>query len=827
MEKKKIGLSSFESKMRLLKYGQNILQTKRKFSPLLMFIKKFNSPLLLILIIVSLISFFLGERTNAVIILLMVLFSAGLDFFNTYKSETAVEDLIARVRNTAAVWRNGKKQELPFNVLVPGDIVELIAGDIIPADSLVLEAKDFFVNQSALTGESFPAEKHLEKRGGMALVSIFEDPAQVFMGTSVVTGFATIEITKTGTATEFGRIAKQLLHQAPESEFVKGVRTFSYFIMQVTFVLVFLVFIFNFLLGRGLFGAFLFSISIAIGLTPELLPMIISIALSRGSLKMAKKDVIVKNLSSIENFGGMNILCTDKTGTLTEDRITLIKHIDVNEKEKEDIFSLCYVTSKFHTGVVGPLDEAIREHENLNITEYHKIDEIPFDFERKRDSLVVEKNQERILITKGAPESVMNVINYYLIDEKILPLDNFVREKILNLYNKLSGEGYRVLGVAKKNIADKRQVYDKDEETEMIFMGFAAFLDPPKESAAQAVKELNVLGVEVKILTGDSDLLTKKICTDLDIKIRGILTGKEILEMSDEELGRLATTTTIFARITPEQKERIILILKKNNQTVGFLGDGINDAPALKAADVGISVNNAVDVAKETADIILLRKSLRVLKDGVIEGRKTFQNTLKYIEMWLSSNFGNMLSMTGASLILPFLPMLPTQILLNNFLYDMSQLTLPMDKVDDDDVKKPPRWDLSFIKKYMLIIGPISSIFDFVTFGVLFFIFRLPEHVFQTGWFMESLATQVFVIYVIRTKKIPFLQSSPSRLVILNTILIIFVGWAIPSFWLGQYFGFGKLPVWAIMAIAAIVLIYLIMVEGIKRMFYKKFVKNY
>lgn len=812
-----LGLTSSDAQRRLLKYGTNTIYQKKHFRPLVAFLGKFNSPLLIILIIASGVSFFLGERANSIIILLMVLLSAILDFINSYRSEKAVAHLTDRVTTTATVLRDGIKKEINFSLLVPGDVIFLSAGDIIPADAEIIEADDFFINQSALTGESFPIEKHVLNDS-----SPEKSTAIVFMGTSVITGFATAIVKLTGPTTEFGKIA-QRLNQAPfETDFDKGIKNFSYFIMRVTILLVLLVFLIHIFLGHNIFETFLFAVAIAVGITPELLPMIISVSLSRGSMVMAKKGVIVKNLSAIQNFGTMNVLCTDKTGTLTEDKISMVNYLDSFGDVFKPIFLYSYLTTAFHTGIKSPLDAAIAEHETLNISSYSKIDEIPFDFERKRGSIVVEHQGESILITKGAPEDVFRVCVSCEKDAGVCTLDDTLSATIKERYESLSMQGFRVLGVATKKIPLERRIYTKEEEYSMTFLGFLIFLDPPKETAGEAIKDLSLLGIEVKILTGDSDILTKKICLDIGLPILGMATGAEIEAMNDAELMQRAKETTIFARINPEQKERIILALKRIGLVVGYLGDGINDAPALRAADVSISVNNAVDVAKETAGIILLHKSLHVLHDGIREGRKTFHNTMKYILMGLSSNFGNMLSMTAASLFIPFLPMLPAQILLNNFLYDTSQITLPTDHVDNRDIQIPPKWDLSFLKKFMLTFGVISSLFDFVTFGLLFFMFKLPEGQFQTGWFIESLATQIFVIYIIRTKKVPFIQSSPSMALAATTACAVAIGWIIPFTPLGRYFIFGILPISIVITIGAIVLIYLISVEFAKRIFYRR-----
>jgi Mg2+-importing ATPase len=820
---KLLGLTSIEADRRLREFGENAINGKKKIGPFVVFLKKFNSPLLIILIVVSIISFFLGQKTNAIIIIFMVFLSAVLDFANSYRSEKAVEKLVQKVLTTVTAIRDGVKVEIPFKNIVPGDIISLTAGDVTPADSIVLEAKDFFINQSALTGESFPVEKFVTESFDYDKVDFTpENKNIIFMGTNTVTGYGTVEVLRTGHNTEYGKIIKQLSDRSDDTEFEKGIRQFSYFVMKVNFVLVGLVLIINTLMGRGIFNSFLFAIAIAIGLTPELLPVILSVSLSRGSIKMAKKHVIVKNLSAIQDFGSMNILCTDKTGTLTQNKITLVKHVDFHGNESDAVYLYSYINSSLHTGVVNPMDNAIAEYKKLDISKFKKIDEVPFDFTRRRDSIVVDDAGKKILITKGAPESIFQVCKSCHDEKGSFPFKEDTVKSLSDQYEALSSDGFRVLALAIKELDRDDIIYNVDDEKDMIFMGFMAFLDPPKEGVIHAIRQLEDSGIEIKILTGDSEVLTQKICRDIKLPVKGTLIGSQIAGMSDGQLRAVVKQTTIFGRITPEQKERIISSLRKSGNAVGYLGDGINDAPALKAADVGISVNNAVEVAKDTADIILMDKKLEVLHDGVIEGRKTFQNTLKYVTMGLSSNFGNMFSMMGASAFLPFLPMLPKQILLNNFIYDMSQISLPTDNVDAEDVKKPPRWNIKLLRKYILIFGPISSVFDFATFGILYFGFSLTEHQFQTGWFLESLATQILVIYFIRTKKTPFFRSKPSKTLLINTLLLLTIAWVIPFSPVGKFFDFVPLSVPVLASILTIVFIYLLVVETAKRFLYKK-----
>jgi len=821
-----VGLTSAEAKILLKKHGANLVVDKKRAGVFLMFFKKLTSPLFLLMIGVSSVSFVLGERASAIIVLMMIFLSATLDFFNSFKSQKAVDRLTAMVSTKTVAIRDGVKKEINIHDVVPGDLIYLSAGNVIPADCQILESDDFFVNQSSLTGESMPVEKTCSQKDVDEEMTP-ENTAVVFMGTSVISGFATVQVLKTGLLTEFGRIAKELNKAKPKTDFEINSMKFSLFIMKIVFYMVLFVFaVYLFKnsddLNRNvILQAFTFALAITIGVTPDMLPAIITVCLSKGSQLMAKKEVIVKQLSSIENFGSMDILCTDKTGTLTQDCITLIKYIDYTGKTTDRVLELGYLSSYFHTGAQNPLDTAVNNYKEIEISGYEKVDEIPYDFLRKRSSMVVRRDGKRFLITKGAQEEIMKICNRYELNGKIGLLSR-MKEDISKEVNVLSADGFRVLGICYKEIPDdESKSYSNAIEQEMIFVGFLAFLDPPKESAAKTIAELEALGVEVKILTGDNDVLTQKICRDLGLDIRGVMTGLEMADISDAVLEKLIRNVSIFARVTPLQKEKIILLLKKGGKTVGYLGDGINDAPALRAADVGISVNNAVDIAKDTADIILMQKSLEALKDGILEGRKTFHNTMKYILMGLSSNFGNMFSMMGAVTFLPFLPMLPAQILFNNYIYDISQFSLPTDDVDEDELRRPAHWDLNFIKKYMMVFGLLSSVFDFLTFYLLYYVYRLSEHQFQTGWFIESIATQVFVIYIIRTKKIPFLQSRPSRALFITTFVAVVISWSVQFTPLGPLMQLERLPLNIMMIIASYVFVYLFLVEFVKRIFYK------
>ncbi|MEM2907332.1 MAG: magnesium-translocating P-type ATPase, partial [Candidatus Odinarchaeota archaeon] len=643
----------------------------------------------------------------------------------------------------------------------------------------------------------------------------------VFLGTSVVSGTATALALKTGPYTVYGKIAARLAAKAPETEYQRGLRRFGYLLLQVTFTLIIFVFFINALLKHGILDSLIFSVALAVGLTPDLLPMILSVNLSSGAIEMAKKGVIVKKLAAIQNFGGMNILCADKTGTLTENKIVLVKHIDVDGDDDEKVLLYSYLNSLHQTGLKSPLDEAILKHRELQVQEYKKIDEIPFDFTRKRITIVVESSDEKILISKGAPEEIRKICNRIEEDSIIKNLTDEDNRKILDKYTELSKEGFRVLGVCYKKDSSSKTLYTVNDETDMIFLGYVAFIDPPKESVKESIKLLKEAGIELKILTGDNELVTQKICEYIDLEIKGIIVGEQVSEADGVALSRIVEENNIFCRVTPADKERIIATLKANGHVVGFLGDGINDAPSLKTADVGISVDNAVDVAKEAADLILLEKKLRVLHDGVIEGRKTFTNTLKYIAIGVSSNFGNMFSVAGASLFLPFLPMLPGQILLNNLLYDTAQIPLPTDSVDKEFIQTPRRWDMHRIKNAMLYFGPISSIFDFITFFVMLLVFNATPALFQTAWFTESLITQTLVVYFIRTSR-PFYKSKPSKPLLLAGIIVTVTALILPYTTLGKIFGFTEPPILFYIALILIVGAYLATVEFAKKRFYKK-----
>jgi len=816
------GLTEKVAQSRLQEYGFNEPARKRERTILVEILSRLINPLVIVLLIIATFSLFFGEKISALLVFLMALLSVFLSFIQEYRAGREAEKLSEMVRATVTVYRNGKPREVKIREVVPGDIVDLFAGDMIPADLRIISSKDLFINQASLTGESLPIEKvagAIQPKGN----SISELNNIAFMGSSVVSGTALGVVIKTGIATQFGELSRRLATVKIETSFEQGIRKFTMLMIKSMLVLVVIIFGINALFKGNLIEAFLFSLAVAVGLTPEMLPMIVTINLSKGAIAMSKKDVIVKRLNSIQNLGAMDVLCTDKTGTLTLDTIVLEKHCDVIRRENEDVLQFAYINSYYQTGLKNILDRAILKHEKFSVKQFNKFDEIPFDFARKIMSVVIELDGKHRIITKGAPEEIFRRCTKYELDGEVLDIEELIISDLKEEYDNLSSEGFRVLAIAYKDIQAKKEAYSKDDEQDLILKGYVAFLDPPKPTAKKAIEALKKLGIELKILTGDNELVTKKICSEIGLDVRGLVTGEQIENLVDKELRELVKKTTVFARLSPLQKELIIRTLHKNQHTVGYLGDGINDAAALKAADVGISVNNAADIAKESADIILLKKSLMVLQEGVLEGRRTFGNIVKYIKMGSSSNFGNMLSMTGASLFLPFLPMLPIQILFNNFLYDLSQVSLPTDKVDQEYITRPRPWNIGYIKKFMIIIGPISSIFDFATYGVLLFVFHASADFFHTGWFMESLCTQTMVIYIIRTGKIPFIESRPSKYLVMTSLFIITLGLLIPLSPLAKPLGFVAPPSSYYVALLIIVTIYLFLVQIVKSWFIKKF----
>ena len=816
------GLSSTEATRRLQQYGPNTLKAGQQVTALGLFLNQFKSPLVLILVFAVIVSAFAQEWTDAIIILLIILGSSILGFWQEYSATNAVAKLRARVTIKATVLRDGKTQTIPAEAVVPGDVVLLSAGSLIPADGVLLEAKDFFVSQAVLTGETFPVEKKLGQVAAQA--GLAERTNCVFMGTSVRSGTARALITQTGAKTAFGQIAERLKLRPPETEFEHGIRRFGYLLTVVMLALVVATFAINVLLHRPPIESLLFAIALAVGMAPELLPAIISINLAKGAQMMAKSGVIVRRLSAIENLGSMDVLCTDKTGTLTLGVVQLDGALDVQGQPSTAVLRDAYLNAVFQTGLANVLDEAIiakAEAEGLSAAPASKLSEIPYDFVRKRLSVAIETgdNQHR-LITKGALDNVLAVCTQVQDGNGPAPFDTQHEKQIRQRYAEWSAKGYRVLGVATKPVTLAANLAHSDE-CDLIFSGFLLFFDPPKPSVQKTLLDLAKLGVQVKIITGDNRLVAAHVAEVVGMPVIDMLTGDELGTLSDEALWQRAKATTLFVEIDPNEKERIILALRKMGHVVGYMGDGINDAPALHAADVGISVDTAVDVAKAAADFVLLKQDLDVLRQGIEEGRRTFANTLKYVFTTTSANFGNMFSMAGASLFLPFLPLLAKQILLNNFLSDFPSLTIATDNVDPELVEKPRRWDIKFIRDIMVIFGLISSVFDFLTFGTLIFIVQAAPAEFRTGWFVESLMTELLITLVLRTRRSIF-KSKPSFYLWLSTLAVTIVAVAIPYLPFGGLLGFTPLPLYALLLLLVITVVYVAVSEVAKRIYFAR-----
>ena len=815
------GLTSQEASRRLCLYGPNSLVKSSGFSALLEFLRCFANPLVAILVVASVISLVLGDSIGGLIIISMVLLSVLLNYFMEFQARHAVEEIQKRVATTAAVLRDGREREVPVAELVQGDVIRLNAGDLVPADARLLEAKDLQVRESALTGESLPVEKtaHDLTAGQHGAA---EARNSIFLGTAVQTGIGAAVIVGTGSDTELGEIAQRLAMRPPETEFGRGIRHFGLMITRLIMALVLFVLLVNLVLHRPLLESFLFAVALAVGMTPEMMPMIITITLAQGARRMAKKKVLVKQLAAIEDFGSLTILCSDKTGTLTEGEIVLDQHVDIQGAPDDNVLRLVYLNSFFQAGIKSPMDDAVLKHDRPAIVNYEKIDEIPFDFNRKRLSVVVRRGDELFLVTKGDVEGILAVCQSVRIGASPQPLDEPRRAQATATFQKLSADGYRTLGVASMKVT-RQDTYTTAAEQGMTLEGFAAFLDPPKAGVLAVLEALKQNGVSVVIMTGDNQFVTQKVARDVGLPAELMITGLAVDAMDDAALAVQAGKGAIFARVSPAQKNRIILALKARGHVVGYIGDGINDAPALHSADVGISVMNGVDVAKDAAKVILLEKDLAVLNDGIVEGRRSFANIMKYIVMGTSSNFGNMFSMAAASLFLPFLPMLPTQILLNNFLYDASQVSIPSDNVDAALLHQPKRWQISFIRQFMTIIGPISSIYDFLTFGVLLWLFDAGSNapLFRTTWFVESLATQTLVVFVIRTAGNPF-RSRPSRPLLVAVLTVVAIALALPYSPLAGPLGFTPLPVALLGTIAVLTATYLLLVQAVKSWFYRR-----
>ncbi|MEO7021132.1 MAG: magnesium-translocating P-type ATPase [Ktedonobacteraceae bacterium] len=825
LESSERGLTGAEASKRLDKYGPNDMTGLKRTSPVVQFLRLFGNPLIAILLVASVVSAILGDRVDAIVIVVIVLLSNILNFVQTFRSQNTVEKLRADIAPTASVQRDGTWLELPRRVVVPGDIVRLTAGDLVPADARLVTATDLHVQQAALTGESLPTEKSTDDSGD-AVEHFADAHNSVFLGTSVVSGLGVALVIATGRNTAFGDIAVRLASRTPETEFERGIKSFGMLIMQTVFFLVIFIILVGTIGHHQPFETVLFAIALAVGLTPEFLPMITTVTLGQGALRMAKQKVIVKHLESIQNFGSIDTLCSDKTGTLTSGETKLEESLDLAEHASERVLLFGALNSTYQTGIKSPLDEAIMRQSTLDLSGYSKLGEIPFDFERRCLSVAVRHEQEQtsLLITKGAPENVLALCTAYERDGERKPLDGVsgeVRTTYVNRYRELSLQGYRVLALAYRTLP-QQETYNKADEQSLVLLGFLTFADPPKADVAQVLQALKNDGVQVKILTGDNELVTRHICEQVGIESSRIVLGSELEQMTDPALAQVAEEVHVFARVSPAQKNRIILALKSRKHVVGYMGDGINDAPSLHAADVGISVSTAVDVAKDAADIILLEQSLQVLHNGIIEGRKAFGNVIKYLLMGTSSNFGNMFSMAGAYVFLPFLPMLPAQILLNTFLYNLSQVTIPTDNVDASYLKKPQHWDIKLIRHFMLFIGPVSSIFDFLTFFIMLRVFNAGAVLFHTGWFVESLATQTLVLFSIRTAGNP-LRSRPSLPLTLTTLLIVVVGFVLPFTPLAGPLGFTPLPALYFLFLAGMIVSYLLLVELVKRRLMRRY----
>jgi len=828
------GLTCEEAACRLQDFGLNLVARERKPTILQEIWGRARNPLNALLLTLAAVSYFIGDMRAAIVIVLMVLLAVGTAFIQEHRSNEAAARLRAMVKTTASVRRrpavgDGDFAEVPIESLVPGDIVRLSAGDMIPADLRLLEAKDLFINQSALTGEAMPAEKFCHSYQ-QEIKDPFDLPNMCFMGANVVSGFATGIVVRTGAHTFFGQLADEIAGRRVPTAFDQGINRFTWLMIRFIIVMVPTVFLINGLTKHDWLEALLFAVAVAVGLTPEMLPMIVTVNLAKGAIDMSRARVIVKRLNAIQNFGAMNILCTDKTGTLTQDRIILKRYLDIRGEESERVLQYAYLNSHFQSGLKNLLDIAVLQHVDmhgiLGIDKgFAKIDEIPFDFSRRRLSVVVSHGPDQhILICKGAVEEIFAVCSRYEIDGTTGRLDesHFTTAKEETIA--LNSDGFRVVAVAYKELDASQTVYSAADERDLILLGCIAFLDPPKESAGAAIAALADKGVRVKILTGDNEVITRKVCREVKLDPGEILLGARIDAMTEDELADVAERTTVFAKLTPSQKERIVQALHRKGQVVGFLGDGINDSPALKAADVGISVDTAVDIAKESADIILLEKSLMVLQEGVTEGRKIFANITKYIKMGASSNFGNMFSVLGASLFLPFLPMAPIQVLTNNLLYDFSQTAIPTDNVDEEYLASPRRWDIDNIFKFMIFIGPISSIFDYATYAMMLFVFDswTNPSLFQTGWFVESLLTQTLIIHIIRTARIPFVESHASPTLIGTTIIVSLVGIGLPFTVAGAALGFTPLPALYWPLVATLLLSYSVLTHLVKVWFVRR-----
>jgi P-type Mg2+ transporter len=812
------GLKNSEAKKRLTTYGSNRLNQPKRSDAFSLFVTQFKSPIILILLFATGLSFFLHETVDAVIILTIVTISGLLGFWQEHSASNAVKKMIALVQIKTTVLRDGKKFEILVEDVVPGDIVILNAGDLVPGDCLLLEAKDVFADESMLTGETFPVEKVITVL--QADTAIAQRINSVWMGTHIVSGNAKALVVHTGKNTEFGKVSERLKLKAPETEFERGIRRFGYFLSEVTLILVVIIFAVNVYLHRSVIESFLFSLALAVGLTPQLLPAIISINLAHGAKKMAQKKVIVKRLASIENFGSMNVLCADKTGTLTEGIVKVESATDVDGIASEKTLLYAYINASYETGFTNAMDEAIRSYSKIDLKEYKKHDEIPYDFIRKRLSISVKHDDAYLMVTKGALKNILEVCSSVETkDGKIVELAS-MRSQIQKCFEKFSNQGFRTIGIAYKNLQSKTPINISDEK-DMTFLGFLCLFDPPKKNIADTIASLNKLGISLKIITGDNHLVAANLGKKVGLTNKKIITGSELNKMSDGALLRNVGTVDVFAEIEPNQKERIIISMQKAGNVVGYMGDGINDASALHSADVGISVDTAADVAKNAADIVLLENDLGVLIEGVREGRTTFANTMKYVFMATSANFGNMFSMAGLSLFIPFLPLLPKQIILTNMITDFPEMTIATDRVDEEMVNYPRHWDIKVIRKFMITFGLVSSVFDYLTFGLLLLILHTNQGQFRTGWFMESVISAAIIVLVIRSRK-PFYKSLPGKYLLIATFSVVLVTIFLPFSPIGVLFGFSPLGLTTYLLLFLIVAIYIFAAEITKRIFYKR-----
>lgn len=853
------GLTPAEVDSKLDKFGFNEINKQEDLTWYKHLWLSYKNPFNLLLTILAIVSYLTDDVKGTVVISGMVLISTVLRFVQERRSNNAADRLKEMVSTTATVLRQdddddeddehiaqlereiassnpmqmANRVEIPIKNLVPGDVITLSAGDMIPADVRIISAKDLFVSQAALTGESLPVEKFAEQKEA-DVIDALELNNIGFMGSNIVSGSALAVVLTTGRNTFFGSLADKVIAQdTTETSFQRGVNKVSWLLIYFMLIMSPIVFLINGITTHAWRDAALFALSVAVGLTPEMLPMIVTSTLAKGAVFMSRRKVIVKRLDAIQNFGAMNILCTDKTGTLTQDKICLEKHTDIFGNDYDDVLEFAYLNSYYQTGLKNLLDVAVLERGNfgdipLLVKKYNKIDEVPFDFQRRRMSVVVaEKGGQNVLICKGAVEEMLSCCRYAEHDGQVMPLTEELLERLREVTAELNADGLRVVAVAKKNYPTPKPSYSVGDEQEMILVGYVAFLDPPKETTRPAIEALNRLGIDVKILTGDNDLVTAKVCREVGLNVEGMMLGSDVDKYSDEELGRLAKDTTVFAKLTPAHKERIVQVLRDNGNVVGFMGDGINDAPALRAADIGISVDTAVDISKEAADIILLEKSLMVLEQGVEEGRKTFANMLKYIKMTASSNFGNVFSVLVASAFIPFLPMLPVQLLLQNLIYDISQTVIPFDNVDEEFIEKPQRWDPDDLRRFMIFFGPISSIFDILTFYVMWHVFgaNSAEHqtLFQSGWFVEGLLTQTLIVHMIRTKKIPFIQSTAAWPMLLMTACAVTIGITIPMSPLAHMVSMQALPAGYFVFLILAVVGYMVLTQSLKGVYARRF----